>query len=168
MNALMHDAMHGKLPTRVVASDDLPWIPEGEGKWARPLRFLGERGFAELLRMAPGTVMPLHRHTGEVHVHQLAGQRQLCTGEVLGPGDYVFEPAGHVDWWKIVGDDPMVALVVVMGEVEFLGPDGSVRARANAATQREEYERYCREQGLPLLDLVERTALPATNVSSRL
>ena len=155
MNALMHDAMHGKLPTRVVASDDLPWIPEGEGKWARPLRFLGDRGFAELLRMAPGTVMPLHRHTGEVHVHQLAGQRQLCTGEVLGPGDYVFEPAGHVDWWKIVGDEDMVAFVVVMGDVEFIGPGGEVLGVANVQTQRAAYERWCQEHGVAMRDLRE-------------
>ena len=155
MNALMHDAMHGKLPTRVVASDDLPWIPEGEGKWARPLRFLGERGFAELLRMAPGTVMPLHRHTGEVHVHQLAGQRQLCTGEILGPGDYVFEPVGHVDWWKIVGDEDMVAFVVVMGDVEFIGPGGEVLGVANVQTQRAEYARWCMEHGVAVRDLRE-------------
>jgi quercetin dioxygenase-like cupin family protein len=155
MNALMHDAMHGKLPTRVVASDDLPWIPEGEGKWARPLRFLGDRGFAELLRMAPGTVMPLHRHTGEVHVHQLAGQRQLCTGEVLGPGDYVFEPKGHVDWWEIVGDEDMVAFVVVMGDVEFIGPGGEVLGVANVQTQRAAYERWSQEQGVAVRDLRE-------------
>ena len=155
MNALMHDAMHGKLPTRVVASDDLPWIPEGEGKWARPLRFLGERGFVEMMRMAPGTVMPLHRHTGEVHVHQLAGQRQLCTGEVLGPGDYVFEPAGHVDWWKIVGDEDMVAFVVVMGDVEFIGPGGEVLGVANVHTQRAAYERWCQEHGQSMRDLRE-------------
>ncbi len=99
MNAFMHDALRGAIPSRAVATADLPWVPASEpGKWAKPLRFLGDRGFVELLRMSPGTVMPLHRHTGEVHVHQLTGQRQLCTGEIFGPGDYVHEPAGHVDW----------------------------------------------------------------------
>jgi 2,4'-dihydroxyacetophenone dioxygenase len=156
VNAFLHDAMHGKLPTRVVAAEDLPWIPaSAPGKWAKPLRFLGERGFVELLRMAPGTVMPLHRHTGEVHVHQLAGQRQLCTGEILGPGDYVFEPVGHVDWWKIVGDEDMVAFVVVMGEVEFIGPGGDVLGVANVQTQRAEYARWCMEHGEAMRDLRE-------------
>jgi 2,4'-dihydroxyacetophenone dioxygenase len=37
--------------------------------------------------------------------------------------------------------------------VEFLGPGGEVRGRANAATQRAEYERHCAEQGLELRDL---------------
>ncbi|HVQ33515.1 MAG TPA: cupin domain-containing protein [Lysobacter sp.] len=154
MNAFLHDSLRGLLPSRFVGADDLPWIPSSTpGKWAKPLRFLGDRGFVELLRMDPGVVMPLHRHTGEVHVLNLAGHRQLCTGETIGPGDYVHEPAGHVDWWKAVGDVQVIALAVVMGEVEFLGPDGAVRGVASLATQRAEYERFCREHGLPIRDL---------------
>lgn len=143
------------LPARISTSADLPWIPSATaGKYAKPLRFFaGDRGFVELLRMEPGVVMPLHRHSGEIHAYNLSGTRQLCTGELIGPGDYVFEPPGNVDWWKIVGDEPMIALVVVMGTVEFLGPGGSVRARASAASQRAEYERYCREHRRPVLDL---------------
>lgn len=157
MNGFLHDAMRGALPARIVPAAELPWIPASTtGKWARPLRFLGDRGFVELLRMAPGTVMPLHRHTGEVHVHQLSGRRQLCSGEVLGPGDYAYEPAGHVDWWKVVGGEDLVALVVVMGEVEFLGPGGEVRDRASVHTQRAAYEDHCRQHGLSPRDLRER------------
>ena len=116
MNAFLHDSLRGLLPSRFVGADDLPWIPSSTpGKWAKPLRFLGDRGFVELLRMDPGVVIPLHRHTGEVHVLNLAGHRQLCTGETIGPGDYVHEPAGHVDWWKAVGDVQVIALAVVMG-----------------------------------------------------
>lgn len=153
MNAFLHDALRGHLPTHFIASEEIPWVPEGEGKWARPLRFLGERGFVEVLRMQPGTVMPLHRHTGEVHVFQLSGHRQLNSGEIVGPGDYAHEPAGHVDWWKIVGEEEMVAFAVVMGDVEFIGPGGEVRAVANVATQRAAYERHCREHNLAVRDL---------------
>ena len=74
---------------------------------------------------------------------------------MVGPGDYVYEPPGNVDWWKIIGDEVMVALVVVMGEVEFLGPGGRVRGRASAATQRAEYESWCLQHGVPIQDLVE-------------
>ena len=145
------------LPARFTTADATPWIPSATpGKSARPLRFLaGNRGFVELLRMEPGVVMPLHRHSGEIHAFNLSGRRQLCTGEVVGPGDYVYEPPGNVDWWKIIGDEVMVALVVVMGEVEFLGPGGSVRGRASAATQRAEYETWCLQNGLQVQDLSE-------------
>jgi quercetin dioxygenase-like cupin family protein len=152
------DALTEYLPARFSTTADLPWIPSATpGKSSKPLRFLAEdRGFVELLRMEPGVVMPLHRHTGEIHAYNLAGSRKLCTGEVIGPGDYVYEPPGNTDWWKIVGAETMVALVIVMGAVEFVGPGGSVRARASASTQLAEYERYCREHGLPMQDLVER------------
>ncbi|MFD0320662.1 cupin domain-containing protein [Lysobacter gummosus] len=118
--------------------------------------FADDRGFVELLRMDPGVTMPLHRHTGEIHAYNLSGTRQLCTGELIGPGDYVFEPPGNVDWWKIVGAEPMIALVIVMGAVEFLGPGDTVRLRASAQTQRAEYERYCRDHRRPILDLTDR------------
>jgi quercetin dioxygenase-like cupin family protein len=150
--------LHEYLPARFSNTADLPWIPSSTpGKSAKPLRFMAdERGFVELLRMEPGVVMPLHRHSGEIHAYNLVGSRQLCTGEVIGPGDYVYEPPGNTDWWKIVGDETMIALVVVMGTVEFLGPGGTVRGRASAATQLAEYERHCRQHGLPVHDLVDR------------
>ena len=53
--------------------------------------------------MQPGAIMPLHRHTGEIHAYNLAGTRTLCTGEVIGPGDYVFEPARQ---HRLVGASP--------------------------------------------------------------
>jgi hypothetical protein len=65
---------------------------------------------------------------------------------VVGPGEYVYEPSGNVDWRRVVGDEPLPALIVVMGTVEFLNADGSVRSRANAASQRAELERYCQMQ----------------------
>lgn len=150
------DSIRSFLPARITANADSPWVPSGTpGKSARLLRFLpDDEGFVELLRMEPGVAMPLHRHTGEIHAYNLSGSRQLCTGEVIGPGDYVYEPAGNTDWWRIVGDETMVALVVVRGNVEFLAADGNVRYVANAATQRAELERYCRERDLPLPDLI--------------
>lgn len=47
----------------------------------------------------------------------------------------------------------MVAFAVVMGDVEFIGPGGEVRAVANATTQRAAYERHCAAEGLPVRDL---------------
>ena len=144
------------LPARISNSAALPWVPSGTpGKVAKLLRVLpDDSGFVELLRMEPGVAMPWHRHSGEIHAYNLQGSRELCTGEVIGPGDYVFEPPGNVDWWRVVGDEPMTALVVVMGTVEFLNADGSVRATAHAASQRAELARYCQAQGIALPDLI--------------
>src|SRR6185503_15413811 len=90
-------------------TDRLPWIPLGPGESFKPLRFLpGDRGRVLLLRLEPGTVVPRHRHLGEVHAFNLSGHRQLDTGEVVGPGGYVYEPAGNVDSWWTHGADPVI------------------------------------------------------------
>lgn len=132
------------------------WIPEGPGKWSRPLRFLSnDRGWVELMRLDPGVKLGVHRHTGEVHAYNLEGQRRLCTGEVVGPGDYVHESAGNVDWWEAIGDRPLVILVVVMGAVEYLGAHGAVDRRITTADRMADYDRHCQTTGSEPLALVE-------------
>ncbi|WP_457096176.1 cupin domain-containing protein [Lysobacter sp. P5_B9] len=148
---------HAPQPVRNTDSESIPWIPSPvPGKSSRPLRFLrGDRGFVELLRMEPGVAMPPHRHTGETHAFNLAGSRRLATGEVIGPGGYVYEPPGNVDSWQVIGDEPLVTLVVVMGAVEAIGPDGRVCGIADTASRMAEYETYCRARGITMLDLLE-------------
>ena len=51
--------------------------------------------------------------------------------------------------------EDMVAFVVVMGDVEFIGPGGEVLGVANAQTQRAEYARWCQEHGEAMRDLRE-------------
>jgi 2,4'-dihydroxyacetophenone dioxygenase len=140
----------------VPAASDF-WIPEGPGKWSRPLRFLNDnRGWVELMRLEPGVKLGLHRHTGEVHAYNLEGRRELCDGRVVGPGDYVHEPAGNVDFWQAVGDTPLVVMVVVMGAVEYIGAHGEVTRRITTADRIADYERYCAAQGMEAADLIER------------
>ena len=144
------------LPARTLAGDAVLWVPLSAGKSFKPLRFLrDDRGFVELLRLEPGETIPLHRHTGETHAFNLEGSRQLCTGEVIAPGGYVYEPPGNTDWWTVVGDEPLVVLVVVMGAVEYLEPDGAVSHRYTAHTLKEIYERHCAAIGIEPLDLVD-------------
>lgn len=146
----------GFLPARALAQTAAPWVPLSEGKSFKPLRFLGgNRGFVELMRLKPDAAIGLHRHTGEVQGFNLEGSRRLCTGEVIVPGDYVYEPAGNTDSWKVVGDVPLVVLVVVMGAVEYLGPGGVVTARYTAETLMETYRTHCEAIGIAPLDLVE-------------
>jgi len=131
-----------------IPHDDF-WIPEGEGKWSRPLRFLpGDSGWVELMRLAPGVRLGLHRHSGLVHAYNVQGHRRLCTGEDIGPGGYVFEPAGNVDWWEATGDEPLVVFVVVTGSVEYLAEDGGVLKRITARDRIDDYRRWCDAHGV--------------------
>ncbi len=124
------------------------WMPEGEGKWSLPLQFLPEGGWVELMRLAPGTQLTLHRHHGEVHGLNLQGQRRLDDGRIVRPGDYVFEPDGNVDSWEAVGDEVLVLHVVVRGDVDYVGRDGTVQRRIAKADRISDYRAFCAARGL--------------------
>src|SRR5262249_32638841 len=89
---------------------NIPWIPLGPGESFKPLRFLpGDRGRVLPPGLEPGRLVPPHRHGGEVHGYNVSGSRKLLeTGEIVGPGVYVYEPPGNVDSWMAVGDEPVV------------------------------------------------------------
>jgi len=130
------------------------WIPEGEGKWSLPLQFLPDgAGWVELMRLAPGTRVGLHRHTGEVHALTLAGARRLNDGRLVHAGDYIHEPAGNVDWWEAVGDEELLVHVVVKGSVEYLGPHHSVLRRISAQDRIADYRAHCAAVGAAALEL---------------
>jgi len=133
---------------RPLDTGSMPWIPTGSGKSFRPLRFTAD-GWSELMRLEPGSSVAVHRHTGEVHAFNLAGTREIFgTGELVGPGAYVYEPAGTVDGWGAVGDEPCVVHIKVTGTIEYLGQNGEVIEAVNAGTQREIYLAWCREHAV--------------------
>jgi 2,4'-dihydroxyacetophenone dioxygenase len=138
----------------ISASNHLPWVPFGPGKSFKPLAFFREdRGWVLLLRLEPGAVIERHRHTGEVHAFHVQGQRKLGTGEVIGPGDYVYEASGNVDTWAAVGDEPLIVHIAVYGAIEYLDENDRVLARFSASTQYEVYRRYCEAEGVEVADL---------------
>jgi 2,4'-dihydroxyacetophenone dioxygenase len=128
----------------------IPWIPLGPGESFKPLRFFpNDRGRVLLLRVDPDTVIPRHRHLGEVHGFNIAGSRQLLdTGEIVGPGAYVYEPAGNVDSWMGVGDEPVIVHITSFGAMEYLGDNDEVLRRDSASSLQEIYLRYCQEHNL--------------------
>jgi len=130
-------------------TEDMAWVPTGPGKSFRPLRFDAD-GWSELMRLEPGSVVERHRHTGEVHAFTLAGARQVRgSDEVIGAGDYLYEPAGNVDTWYAVGDDPCIVHIKVGGAVEFLDPDGRVQGRADSTSQSAIYRQWCHQHQRP-------------------
>ena len=134
-------------PARPLDTDGMPWVPAGPGKAFRPLRFAAD-GWSELMWLEPGSAVPLHRHTGDVHAFNLSGAREILgTGERVGPGNYVYEPTGTIDGWAAVGDQPCVIHIKIAGVIEYLGDDGQVTETVSAATQRGIYLSWCRENG---------------------
>jgi 2,4'-dihydroxyacetophenone dioxygenase len=136
--------------SQALDSESIPWIPLGPGESFKPLRFFpNDRGRVLLLRLEPGTIAPRHRHLGDVHGFNLSGSRQLLeTGEIVGPGAYVFEPAGNVDSWMAVGDEPVIVHITSFGAMEYLGNNDEVLRRDTASSLRDVYLRYCEEHNL--------------------
>ena len=122
----------------------MPWIATGPGKSFRPLHFAAD-GWSELMRLEPGSAVALQRHTGEVHAFNIRGTREILgSGELAGPGGYVYEPAGTVDGWGAVGDEPCVVHIKVTGTIEYLDGNGQVIESVDAETQRAAYLDWCR------------------------
>jgi 2,4'-dihydroxyacetophenone dioxygenase len=135
-------------PARPLDTDGMPWIATGPGKAFRPLRFTAD-GWSELMRLEPGSAVALHRHTGSVHAFNLSGTREILgTGEQVRPGNYVYEPAGTIDGWRAVGDEPCIIHIKVSGVIEYLGDDGEVTETVSAETQRAVYLAWCQEHGV--------------------
>lgn len=125
----------------LVSTESLPWMPVADGFSLKVLHGQEESDTrALLLRLEPGTVIGRHRHEGEVHAINIAGHRKLLdTGEIVGPGGYVFEPAGNIDSWMAVGDVPLLVFVTVRGAIESFDDRGNVIRRTTARTISEEY-----------------------------
>jgi quercetin dioxygenase-like cupin family protein len=117
------------------AIESLPWLPVSPGFDLKLVRGgTDDDTRALILRLQPGTVVARHRHTGEIHALHLAGQRKLLdTGEIIGPGGYVYEPTGNIDSWMAVGDEPLVIFLTARGAIEYLDDRGQVARRSTTA-----------------------------------
>lgn len=136
-------------PANPLHTPDMAWIPTGPGKSFRALRF-DAGGWSELMRLEPGSVVALHRHTGEVHALNLSGTRRILgSGEMVGPGDYVYEPAGMVDGWQAVGEEPCVVHIKVAGDIEYLSDAGELTETVSSASQRAVYLAWCQQNDTP-------------------
>lgn len=139
-------------------TDRLPWCPVEPGFSLKLLRGnKDEDTRVLLLRLEPGTVIGLHRHEGEVHALNLAGERELDTGMRVGPGGYVYEPAGNVDSWKAVGTEPVIVFVTVRGAMESLDAEGRVTERTTTGSLATAYRRFCAEHAAANVDAQRRT-----------
>ncbi len=128
----------------MIHHESLPWQPVAPGFSLKLLRGGGDGDTRTLLlRLEPGTVVSRHRHEGEVHALNLAGTRKILeTGQIVGPGDYVHEPAGNVDSWMAVGDTPVLVFVTVRGAMDTLDEAGHVVARSTTSSVTESYRRF--------------------------
>ena len=129
---------------------DLDWIPLSPGISFKPIVFFpDDSGYQLLLRVEPGTVVPRHRHTGEIHAFVLSGERRIggCP-DVIRAGSYVYEPVGNVDTWEAVGHGACVVHIEANGRIEYLDEHDDVVRHTDAATARATYLAWCARTGM--------------------
>ncbi len=144
----MHTTLASEAPT--LDSTQMAWVPLGPGISFKPLRFYDDDlGYQLLLRVEPGTVVPLHRHTGDVHAFNISGTREIIgTGQIITAGTYLYEPVGNLDTWRAVGDEPCVIHIATTGRIEYLDHKGEVARYTDAGTARCEYHAWCDSNGV--------------------
>ena len=136
--------------------DTIPWVPQGDGVWFKPLRLCPESGsWTNLLRVTKQGTVSLHRHRAAVEAWVVSGQwRYLERDWVARAGTYVFEPAGDVHTLVNTGQEEMVTLFVMHGPIEYIGPNGETIFTETAETKFSRYSDYCQEKGIPLAPIV--------------
>lgn len=141
---------------RMIPSDEVPWVPQAEGVWFKPVRLAPHADmWANLLKVSPAGMLNRHRHFGHVEAWVMQGRwRYLEHDWVAGPGSFVHEPKGDVHTLVVEPGEEMITLFIVHGKIEYLDDTDAVVRVDTAQGKLDRYEAYCREQGLPLHDLV--------------
>ncbi|HVG20326.1 MAG TPA: cupin domain-containing protein [Blastocatellia bacterium] len=79
-----------------IRETDGGWRQLSEGVSVKQLYVDSASGIAtSLVRMEPGTFLPMHQHQGVEQLYIIEGDCNVC-GELLGPGDYHRAAAGSI------------------------------------------------------------------------
>ena len=134
-----------------IEDERIPWIPQEEGRWFKPLHFMLQSGsWVNLVKMKPGRRIRRHIHAGgSVHAYVLRGSWRYVEHDwVARPGSYVHEPAGGVHTLEVVGEETMVTLFLVNGVIQYLDDEGRVVQQDDLHSRRREYLDFCSERGI--------------------
>jgi len=139
------------LADRAIDSDTLPWVPQGDRVWFRPLRFdLAAGHWVNLLKVSRGGKVNRHRHSGgQVLGYCLQGSWHYLERDwVARPGTFVYEPPGDIHTLVVDDAEDMITLFLLEGVVQYLDNEDNVISQDDVFTKLERYLNYCREQGL--------------------
>jgi 2,4'-dihydroxyacetophenone dioxygenase len=145
------------LPDRAIQSDELPWVPQTDRVWFKPLRFdLTNGRWINILKVTGGGKINRHRHSGgQVLGFVIQGSWHYLERDWLArPGTFVYEPPGDIHT-LIVDEDAgeMITLFLLEGVIQYLDDDDKIIYQDDVFTKLELYLNYCREQGIEPKDL---------------
>jgi quercetin dioxygenase-like cupin family protein len=144
------------LPDQAIDSDKIPWVPQGERAWFKPLRFdLVNGRWINLLKVSGGGQVNRHRHSGgQVLGYVIEGSwRYLERTWVARPGTLIYEPPGDIH--TLVVDDAagMLTLFILEGVIQYLDDEDNIVYQDDVFTKMERYLNFCKAQNIEPLDL---------------
>jgi len=149
-------AMDLGLPDRAIDSEALPWVPQGERVWFKPLRFdLANGRWVNLLKVTGGGRVNRHRHSGgQVLGYCIQGSWRYLEREwVARPGTFVYEPPGDIHTLVVDPAQDMITLFLLEGVIQYLDDADNVISQDDVFSKLERYLAYCRREGVTPLDL---------------
>ena len=144
------------LPDQAIQSDEIPWVPQGDRVWFKPLRFdLANGRWINLLRVTGEGRVNRHRHSGgQVLGYVIQGSwRYLERDWVARPGTLVYEPPGDIHTLVVDGAEEMITLFILEGVIQYLDDDDNVVSQDDVFTKMERYLAFCRREGIEPQDL---------------
>lgn len=132
---------------------DLGHLIPGMKLW--PLYLDAQNGVWVLYaRYAPGTALPVHFHTGSVHVFTTKGSWHYNEhrDDLQTPGSYLYEPPGSVHSLKIPDDnaEPTEAFMVVSGVNVNFDDDGNYLSTDHAGSMEQIILDCAKRQGIDM------------------
>lgn len=133
--------------------DDLPWVEIMPGTEMKVTHVNLKDGLWVVRdRIAPGTKVQTHRHTGPVFAFTVSGTWYYLESpdEVNHAGSYLFEPAGstHTLYVPEDSDGPADVWYAIWGANLNLDEDGRVETIVDAAATLAVYRAFCKQAGL--------------------
>jgi 2,4'-dihydroxyacetophenone dioxygenase len=132
--------------------DKLPWATFFPGIEVKLLRASeATASYTLLARFAPGTVLPKHRHFGEVQAYTLQGTWHYKEYDWMAhAGSLVFEQPGATHTLHVPEDakEPALILFVVTGGMALLTDEDEVFMLEDVPTMRERYTDTLRDAGV--------------------
>jgi 2,4'-dihydroxyacetophenone dioxygenase len=144
------------LPDQAIQSDQIPWVPQGERVWFKPLRFdLAHGRWINLLKVTGGGKVNRHRHSGgQVQGFVIQGSWHYLERDwVARAGTFIYEPPGDIHTLVVDGAEEMITLFSIEGVIQYLDDQDNVYYQDDVFTKLERYLKYCEAAGIAPLDL---------------
>jgi 2,4'-dihydroxyacetophenone dioxygenase len=143
------------LPDQAIDSDRLPWVPQGERVWFKPLRFdLVNGRWVNLLKISGKGKVNRHRHSSPVLGFCLQGEWHYPERDWQArPGTFIYEPPGDIHTLVVDSEEEMITLFLLEGVIQYLDDQDNLIYQDDVFSKMERYLSYCRREGIEPLDL---------------